>query len=63
MTGNPRIARVYNAPYLQNEFGDPQIFFTFLTNLIMKKSVRGNFWARASLSQAVPVEILEIIKN
>ena len=25
-----RNAKVYDAPYLQNEFGDPRFFFTFL---------------------------------
>ena len=30
MTGNPKNAMVYDAPYLQNEFGDPPIFFMFL---------------------------------
>ena len=27
MTGNPRNAMVCDAPYLQNEFGDPRFFF------------------------------------
>ena len=30
VTGNPRNAMACDAPYLQNEFGDPQILFTFL---------------------------------
>ena len=30
VTENPRNAMVYDAPYLQNEFGDPRFFFTFL---------------------------------
>ena len=33
MTGNPKNAIVYYAPYLQNEFGDPVIFF-YVFNLI-----------------------------
>ena len=27
MTGNPRNAMVCDAPYLQNQFGDPHFFF------------------------------------
>ena len=30
VTENPRNAMVCDTPYLQNEFGDPQFFFTFL---------------------------------
>ena len=42
MTGNPRNAIVYDAPYLQNEFGDPQFFYVF--NLILSFSIcRENF--------------------
>ncbi len=29
VTGNPRNAMVYDAPYLQNEFGDPRFFLLF----------------------------------
>ena len=29
VTGNPRNAMVCDAPYLQNEFGDPQFFLRF----------------------------------
>ena len=29
LTGNHRIAMVYDAPYLQNEFGDPRFFLRF----------------------------------
>ena len=27
MTGNPRTAMVCHTPYLQNEFGDPRVFY------------------------------------
>ena len=54
---NPRNAMICDTPYLQNEFGDPRSFFTFLIQFyhflpavkVFKKSVRGNFWARTSL--------------
>ena len=58
VTGNPRNAMVCDTPYLQNEFGDPRFFY--VSNLILsfsicsqsfKKSVRGNVWARTSLSE------------
>ena len=29
VTGNSRNAMVYDAPYLQNEFGDPRFFLRF----------------------------------
>ena len=29
VTGNPRNAMVCDAPYLQNEFGDPRFFLRF----------------------------------
>ena len=56
VTGNPRNAMVSETPYLQNEFCDPR--FAYVFNLILsyfsaavkvlKKSVRGNFWAQTS---------------
>ena len=51
MTENPRIAMAYDAPYLQNEFGDPD-FFTFLITAVkvFKTFVRGKVWARTSLT-------------
>ena len=36
MTGNPRNAMVCDAPYLQNEFGDPPFFYVF--NIILSFS-------------------------
>ena len=70
MTGNPRNAMVCDAPYLQNEFSDPQFFFTFLiqsyhflpTVKVLKKSVRGNFWARTSLSGQLSLQIGRLIE-
>ena len=57
MTGNPRNAMVCDTPYLQNEIGNPRFFFyvfnlilSFSTVKVLKKSVRGNFWARTSLT-------------
>ena len=58
MTGNPRNAMVWTTPYLQNEFGDPQFFSRFSSNLIifylqakffLKNLYAGSFWARTSL--------------
>ena len=37
MTGNPRNAMVCDAPYLQNEFGDPDFFYVF--NIILSFSI------------------------
>ena len=45
---------VCDTPYLQNEFGDPQFFFTFLiltyhflpVDKVLKKSVSGKFFGR-----------------
>ena len=36
MTGNPTNAMVCDTPYLQNEFGDPRLFYVF--NLILSFS-------------------------
>ena len=53
-----RNAMVCDTPYLQNEFGDPRFFFYVFYLILsfstcsqsLKKSVRGNFWARTSLN-------------
>ena len=38
MTGNPRNAMVCDAPYLQNEFGEPRGFFFYVFNIILSFS-------------------------
>ena len=50
VAGNPRNAMICDAPYLQNEFGDPRFFYVFNLILsfstcsqVLKKSVRGKF--------------------
>ena len=47
---------VCDTPYFQNKFGDPRFFYVFNlfyhflpTVKVLKKTVRGNFWARTSL--------------
>ena len=35
VAGNPRNAMICDAPYLQNEFGDPRFFLRFSSNLII----------------------------
>ena len=36
MNGNPKNAMFFGAPYLQNEFGDPRLFYVF--NVILSVS-------------------------
>ena len=40
MTENPRNAMVWTTPYLQNEFGDPRLFF-YVFYLILSFSTVG----------------------
>ena len=56
MTGNPRIAMVFDMPYLQNEFGDPQFVYVFY--LILSFSTCGQSFKKICTCEVLGVNIL-----
>ena len=56
MTGNPRNAMVYDVPYLQNEFSEPQFF---LFQLILSFSTFSKSFEKICVRELLGANVLK----
>ena len=59
MTENPRDAMVCDAPYLQNEFGDPNFFYVF--NMILSFSTSSQSFKKVCTWELLGANVLNLI--
>ena len=61
VTGNPRNVLFYDAPYLQNEFGDPQFFFDVF-NVILSFSTCSESFEKICVWELLGANVLKLLK-